>query len=1832
MITTNYAELVLTEIAEKFLPELQAAPKGHCMKLSGVTDATLERLWERFRADAPAVETYILQESGKVSNNPKKYIHATKLVELRNQEEQALLVLCPATLRTAAEDSFGSATFRELDLLDIDERIKQRLVKEVRRTGAAPLLQSGSPLNDIPAQKLNPFLMRVLAVQHDDKAIGRALPLVGLLPDERLLKQPGEVPARLNLNRKCTTILCDFGKTPYERLRTLPLASSDTATREQLKKLLRTYAEAKTEEAFTLFLAQQFPELDFGNWSLPDLERRDPIKVKVLKLTGTQRDAEGDLVLMGSLRAPVHLTVHLTTIPEPNLVGELKFFRAELWKVNGEDTELVNEHFDHWKNPTASRPYRTRKLKFAANMLESALYFLRIVALDGNGSPLNTDDDFVEVEAQRTWVELKRQLGNAADRNQVKGQWTSDTEQFYFLVDEEVDPDEDRPRRTTIATVQQAYFRYRLDMLLSSKRQETRILEPEPDAWKWLNEANSHPISKFQADYADSSYGYQLTISSKLRRAEEALLARPECLGRTVLKDPVAGQALGEYAFEANPSVLDVWPGAEEFREERAYFFRTVRGALPANTGTITTFDFAGQRDAVQRYLATYTEMLGRLQAELAKWSELGQDERASLQRRLLAVQQLDLVEMRGKMPSTLESYAALLVPPLHPLRLGWQLRLLEQFEQWESVTEQQPGQRIYWTDELRELFTHGRLQPTNHPLLVSDVASGTALPYAYAGEICFGWGVLTRSLVNTTAQGPALETSNRTLVQYLQRLLDLNGTDQQIENDVDEKIVFDHVRRYLFLHPYTEQLTINIFNPGEGEVFQRVLVRLEKEPQLAAVRYEVRLFTGQQSLVQEGAAFQKLLNPGTLTSEEAELFSQPTTNRLFPKLRLSVGSMSDYITRPEQHDAHISFLINPFPLRARLQAVRREETSSLGLGGLLIRPNIAFSSDETVSSYSWNRFVYPGPFSGKATRQAQLLQELMSYLSTFTAVTLAGHPTQTLPTTELRLGSFETVLLDQMHTHSDWVVTFDRHLGPELFDLPAQQGQVPFLLDFVPGKQFLSVSTFLTCKPGAELTQLLAPVVSRLLGPQALPAKKQAFTLKLLNDLRSVSGSLVLNLSAEPTPNRITEYSGIALAKRLLAREGVLSEQFLIPLDLHQHLLAEPGTTQAPSGLRRADLLLVDVAPDAHAVDLRVIEVKTRTADMSSSSTDSLFEQMGEQIDNTISKLQARFAMVDERGTARLDQELRAAELADLLSFYAERAERYGLLASVEAERLKSFLKDLTQTGYTLRFHRCGFIFNLEGTAPDVPLEFNSRMFYQFGQASIAELLEESENVETQPTASSNSTRAAIRRDLTRRRPDPRQVEAPHLESYSSVTRSQPTATHPSDSEAEALHPAETRPATENVVSATESSSQVELAAPSEGIAAAGLIQPEEAPPFDVYIGADSPSRQYGMLGKTLHGQRIALDLNGAQTISLFGVQGAGKSYTVGTITEMVLAPMPHINALPKPLGGVIFHYSRSQDYTPEFTAMGVPNDKPAEVARLQDWYGASPQGIADVVLVVPQAKLEERRQEYPHLQVEPLAFSSAELGIQDWQFLMGAVGNQALYMKHLNAILRTLRNRLTLAGLQEAIERSALLNPGQRELALSRLTLASEYIDDSARLGSLLAPGRLLIVDLRDEFLEEDDALGMFVLMLNIFANVRKTAEGELFNKFIVFDEAHKYMANKELTSSIVTAIREMRHKGVNLLIASQDPPSLPSEIIALSSAVVLHRFNAPSWLKHVQKTITPFERLTPTDMASLGTGEAFLWAAHSTNTTFKQQPVRITTRPRVSKHGGGTIRATE
>ena len=183
-------------------------------------------------------------------------------------------------------------------------------------------------------------------------------------------------------------------------------------------------------------------------------------------------------------------------------------------------------------------------------------------------------------------------------------------------------------------------------------------------------------------------------------------------------------------------------------------------------------------------------------------------------------------------------------------------------------------------------------------------------------------------------------------------------------------------------------------------------------------------------------------------------------------------------------------------------------------------------------------------------------------------------------------------------------------------------------------------------------------------------------------------------------------------------------------------------------------------------------------------------------------------------------------------------------------------------------------------------------------------------------------------------------------------------------------------------------------------------------------------------------------------------------------------------------------------------------------------------------------------------------------------------------------------------------------------KHLAQERLDLAAEYIDDTVRLNDLVRPGRLIIVDLRDEFIEKDEALGLFVVLMQLFAEAQRRRS--TFNKLVVFDEAHKYIDSPDLVAGLVERVREMRHKGMSILVASQDPPSVPISLIELSNHVILHKFTSPAWLKHLQKANAALASLTPRKWRNSSPGEAYIWSSKATDPAFTHSAVRIRCRP--------------
>lgn len=1813
--TQLYYSRILDTFIEEYKDQLTQVKEGHCMKVVGLPLDVLENLYDRLKALDLSLQIYILSET----NEGDRYISATKLIELRNDLSLSILVLIPVNVSTAAEDSYGNATFKELSIAHLNHRLLSKLMAEVQNNDIIREIL-GFTKEGFSQQKILDYLLYVIENGQTKEAIGKGLFILGLLPDADIAKESTLVRRRLSINNESVTQMVDYSKQINDRIDALPLLPN-TLQRE-LAMFLQMEKKANSRTELCEAVANHYTDIDFSKWNDCikgiDVTSLGNLTVSAVELYSKSfgNDLEGDLTLPIQSNKPAKIKIRVFFSPKPRAFPDLKKVRIAIYNVDGMYCE-----YDRLKTANVTdnaRDYRDITVTIKPNDFNSGRYFFRIFAEDENGTVLNQKDGFKDDAWLDKWNEVKEQMSKDEFIERNRAFLTSDSETFFLQTVDASDFDEDQlqdSRREKISNVLQAYFHYRIEL----NRKGEELLVPERQKISDKDDKSKSEDKSWQEGlYTDtfrikysSSQNFQIILSKKLLEIEREILKKSFSLGT------VEAKLTSNHTEKLQSLVFTPLDGIEipaSLTQARNALFSAIQESAIGNSGILETFDVHSHVDILKDYLEEYHS-----------WLKSVVDEDLSMET-ILKLQSVDMVNIVVILPDGQVS-GMKLISPLHPLRLAWMVDIYEQYEDWENKTIEHPQYRDAWYKKLDQLF-YGNLVPNVAPLILRDIEQKQYLQYV--GEVVFGWGLYVSS---AEQQEEAFSSGFRQLRSYLAHLLNV-PVQSRIDTDVNADMVQRYMFNYITQHPYTDKLVINLFNAGDAAVFAANLVALEKRCRPFDIHYEIRLFCADKRFIQ-GEAFRDLIDPDTQVSEEAEMFSQATSNRLFPKLRFSVNTVEEFISNAQNYSAHLSFLINPFPTETKLHKPSTGQQSFF-LNGVVCRPIVQVT--KTEKGCQWQRFYsdirLPHPSSEFANDMIGLFSEYQSLV----AMSMSNDRDTSVPALMLDIQDTNSVMLSRIHDVSDWVITFDKNMGPEFYDIPCGDGEVPYLLDYIPSTELTGISSFLTCRPTSEIESILTPHFKEF----GIDITNKRRFYDFLADIRSVSSSMIMQLNS--SRNKVFEVLGTTLMKRLLKGKDLLQDSFIIPIDLHQDLFNSQKFSPMATK-ERADDLLVDIHPQTGEIVFTIVEIKCRQQ-LSPEQRSDLQDKMLEQILNTELALVNLFYPLDDN--PNLDHELKVIELQSLLLFYLRRASRYEYLCEETAKENEKFILGLTKDNYKIRCKRLGLIFEFQSDELQ-----NKEVFgdgdeaftcYTLGKPMIDRILAEDAVLKTSGLYGNNESQAnqelteffevsdRTQRELSFRsfieptdEPEPvedKPVEIPEEKPEEKKEEEKPFAYVVPEPEPQMLHDSggSVKYGTGNGMEHLDS-------------LAAALAKKEESkgPSFDIMVGKTTPfSEQYGILGRTINGNRkIALDLSETNTISLFGVQGGGKSYTIGTVSEMTLKQFPEINLLPGPMASVIFHYSESLDYAPEFTSMVYPNDDARQLAKLKEQYGAEPGSISDVIMLAPEDKVEERQEEYPSIQVLPIKFHSKDLNVQDWMFLLKAVGNDSTYITQLKAIMRANRKNLNIEDLKESVESSSLLSTSQKSLAMQRLSFAEEYIDDTMRLGEILRPGRLIIVDLRDEFIEKDDALGLFVIMLNIFSGVKVYKE-KSFNKFIVFDEAHKYMNNKDLTSTIVTAIREMRHKGVSMMIASQDPMSLPTDIIELSSVMLLHRFNSPQWVKHVQHSITQLQNLTASDMASLGTGEAYLWATKATDKGVTNRPVKIMTRPRVTKHGGDTIKA--
>jgi hypothetical protein len=376
----------------------------------------------------------------------------------------------------------------------------------------------------------------------------------------------------------------------------------------------------------------------------------------------------------------------------------------------------------------------------------------------------------------------------------------------------------------------------------------------------------------------------------------------------------------------------------------------------------------------------------------------------------------------------------------------------------------------------------------------------------------------------------------------------------------------------------------------------------------------------------------------------------------------------------------------------------------------------------------------------------------------------------------------------------------------------------------------------------------------------------------------------------------------------------------------------------------------------------------------------------------------------------------------------------------------------------------------------------------------------------------------------------------------------------------------------------------------------------------------------QYGLIGSlekednTSTDSQLFLNTNVPFSAFICGVQGSGKSHTTSCILENAILASSHLGHLESPVSTLVFSYG-------EWSSGGAGFNI-SEATFL----GASHPAFPDhhvkkiTVLYSPSNPAIKRMYErLPNVQMVPFHLKSKTLDIGALHTLMAVdeKSTMPLYMATVEAILRDIASRSADGSLDYLEFKRRLakekFDSTQTNMLSMRMNLLESFLDlkGTAPVPDF-KPGEVTIIDLSDPFLTPSTACILFKLGLEHFLQSR--APG----KMVVLDEAHKVCApifrrpfcklanfskymldtsgSKILTDYLTRVIRLQRHQGARVVISTQEP-TIATDLIALCSITIMHRFTSPTWYAALKKHINAVEddRNIMQRIEALDTGEA-------------------------------------
>jgi len=366
----------------------------------------------------------------------------------------------------------------------------------------------------------------------------------------------------------------------------------------------------------------------------------------------------------------------------------------------------------------------------------------------------------------------------------------------------------------------------------------------------------------------------------------------------------------------------------------------------------------------------------------------------------------------------------------------------------------------------------------------------------------------------------------------------------------------------------------------------------------------------------------------------------------------------------------------------------------------------------------------------------------------------------------------------------------------------------------------------------------------------------------------------------------------------------------------------------------------------------------------------------------------------------------------------------------------------------------------------------------------------------------------------------------------------------------------------------------------------------------YEIVIGRNEKDRKtFGLDGTILLGKHfvkmgqvtslynpILLDVIRSHIVFICGKRGSGKSYTLGVIAEG-MSNLPE--EIAKNLSVIIL------DTMGIYWTMKYANKKDE---KLLDEWGIKGTGF-DVKIFTPTGYYDEFKKKGIPTDF-PFSIMPSEFDAADWcmTFEIPLNGSMGILIARVTTNLKEKGNKFSISDIIENVKADKKVEQNVKD-AVENMFLAAEkwglFSEKGTALKDLILPGKITVLDVSCYATlpgsKEISALVIGLVAQKLFRErmvARRTEEFEavkstttLFEEeipdkekkpmvWLMIDEAHEFLPKQGKTSAtnaLLTILREGRQPGISLVLASQQPGQIHTDVMTQSDTVISHRITA-------------------------------------------------------------------